>query len=93
MSLFPERQAAVKVLYEAASQLLSCVAGSEFEGDRRLSRIRVKECLELAEEIEKMGQVKITVDRRAIISLEVENIPFSLGIDVNAIEPDEKVEG
>lgn len=99
MTLFPERQEAVKVLYEAAGQLLDSAADSESSAGRQLNRNFAYHCVELAEKIGSMAPVTIHV--RGGVVEDVEGVPFSLGYvlkdhdqeKVGGIEPpnDDKV--
>lgn len=84
MSLFPERQKAVRVLYKAASQLLDNAGDSECPITRELNRSRVTDCLLLADRIAVMNPVKITVDQRTHDdgTIKVEAVPFDLGFVV-----------
>lgn len=86
MSLFPQRQEAVKVLYHAAGQLLDDVTVDTCFGGRQLCRDRANECIELAEQIAGMEPVKIHVSAAGVE--QVENVPFALGYIVKDYEPD-----
>ena len=77
MTLFPERQEAVKVLYNAAAQLLDDVTEDTSSAGRELCRNRAYECVELAEKIAEMGPVMVR--REKPVFVEVTNVPFSLG--------------
>lgn len=85
MTLFTERQAAVKVLYSAAGQLLDDAGDAICSAGRQLCRDRALECVELAEKIACMGPVKITPDKATY--LEVEGVPFSLGFTTKTKPP------
>lgn len=90
MTLFTERQEAVRVLYKAAGQLLNEAAKDDITGcGRELCRKRAYECVELAEKIAYMGPVKITLDKATY--LEVEGVPFNLGF-ATKIKPRPEVE-
>jgi len=84
-TLFPERQAAVKVLYQAAGRLLDNAAEFNNTISRELNRQVADRCVELAEKIAKMGPVKITCD--SPISLEVEGIPSGFSGHNNLARP------
>lgn len=80
-TLFPERQAAVKVLYKAAGQLLDSAVDTDITCTRELNRRHAERCLELAEKIAKMGKVIIHVDGGKIT--QVDGIPFDLGYGID----------
>lgn len=78
MTLFPERQDAVKVLYKAAGQLLNEAAKDDITGcGRELCRKRAYECVELAEKIADMGPIIIHVNSGVVT--DVQGVPFALG--------------
>lgn len=81
-TLFPERQEAVKVLYEAAARLLDNAAQFDLHICREINRNRSKDCVELAEKIARMGPVEITYGHPE--SLEIGNTPFDLGYTLHA---------
>jgi len=84
MTLFPERQEAVKVLYQAAGRLLDNAAEVNNSISRERCRQVADRSVELAEKIAKMGPVMIKPDRAA--AFEVEDIPFSVGYVVRVNE-------
>lgn len=77
MTLFPERQEAIKVLYEAAGQLLDNSADYDSSIARQLNRQFAEHCVELAEKIGKMGPIIIHVNSGVVT--DVEGVPFALG--------------
>ena len=77
MTLFPERQAALKVLYEAAGRLLDNTADVELAISRQLNIIKAQSCLNLAGTIGKMDPVIIHIKGGVIER--VEGTPFDLG--------------
>lgn len=76
MSYFPDRQEAVKMLYEAAGRLLEDAAEFEMSIKRQLNQIRAANCTKLAEQIAGMRPIKIIIDDTI---QRVEGIPFDLG--------------
>ena len=87
MTLFKERQEAVKTLYQAAGRLLDNAAEFESSISRELNRQVANNCINLAEKIAGMGPIKITCDTPT--SLEVEGIPFDVGFQVETVPPPE----
>lgn len=81
MTLFPERQAAIKVLYQAAAQLLDDAANFTGSCGRDINRNLAQDCVLLAEKIAKMGPIKITIDNLNA-DVVVEGIPFGLSFVV-----------
>ena len=84
ITLFPERQEAIKVLYEAAARLLDNAAQFDIDTSREINRNRARECVEIAERISRMGAIVVIVDRETHDkgNLEVKGIPFNLGFVV-----------
>jgi len=80
MSLFPERQEAVSVLYQAAARLLDNASYSESSISHDLNRDISMRCLDLADKIGRMGQLTVHVGGGVVE--QVDNIPFSLGYKV-----------
>lgn len=77
MTLFPERQEAVKVLYEAAARLLDDAGQSDIIISRKINRNRAMECVDLAEKIGSMGPIIIHVNSGVVT--DVQGVPFALG--------------
>ena len=81
MTLFPERQEAIKVLYEAAGQLLDDAASCYGSAGRQLNRQFAENCVELAEKIGRMGPVLVIIDEATHdnTTVIVKGVPFDLG--------------
>jgi len=87
MSLFPERQEAVSVLYQAAARLLDNASYSEGSISRSLNRDISMRCLDLADKIGRMGSITIHVGGGVVE--QVDGIPFSLGYKAKDLDDQE----
>ena len=90
MSLFPERQEAVSVLYKAAGHLLHEAATATNSSGRELCRVNSERCVNLAEKIATMGPVLVIIDEATHdnTTVIVKGVPFDLGYTVY-VEADE----